>query len=300
MIELLGIEKRIKGAVTERDIEILKNLAKYRYLTTQDVKRLVFRENVNTLRTQVRLKFLSSLGLVNRLMQFNSSGSRKAFAYFLSQQGAEYLLENNEDVTPSFGKYAHNVKYLHLQHCLDISGFWVTLSLALEKEAGLELSLFIPDWQVREKALKEGNVLKNKEIWQEVSVPNTTTKLTVYPDAIFVISAKDADGNLLQSKLFALEVDRGTESLEILRKKILAYSFAYNQGKFKKYQGSEDFTVLIQTSSPKRASNLRQALIGLQGEEMVWVTSVENVSDNNLLRKDIWIDAKNRKRTILV
>jgi Replication-relaxation len=304
MIEILSTEKKVKGVLTSRDMEILKALAKYRYLTTQDIRRLLFKENKNTLRTQVRLKFLNSLGLVDRLMQFNRDGSRKAFAYLLSQDGADYLIENNEDVPLSFGKYSHKVKYLQLQHCVDISSFWVTLTLAVEKAvqsveelAKLQLALFIPDWQIREKAL-EGNSLRNKELWQEISVPNAKEKFVIYPDALFLLSAND-EQNKTQSKLCALEVDRGTEGLEILRKKVLAYGFAHKQGKFKKYPGNEDLTILIQCSSEKRAANIRQALIGTQGEELTWITSVVDVSDDTLLLKDIWIDSRGKRRAIL-
>lgn len=295
MIEILSTERKKSFVVTSRDLEVLKNLSRYRFLTVQEVKRLCFSQNINSLRTQQRLKLLYDIQLISRLMAFRDNGSRQGYIYTLSPEGRNYLAANNEDVPVS--SFNNPVKYLYLQHCVDVSKFWVDLTLAVQKVEGLTLSLFAPDWQIRAQS-QETNSLKNRELYQEISVSNSKEKFVVFPDGLFILSAKDEEGKT-HNKLFALEIDRGTESLQVIQRKIISYVFARQQNKFGKYPGHDDLTILIQCSSEKRASNIRNCLVGIQGNDLAWVTNVQSVSDDTLLLKPIWIDSRGKRRAIL-
>jgi hypothetical protein len=290
--------------ITPRDVHILKVLSKYRYLTTNDLKRLCFAANKNTLRTQQRLKLLTDVGLVDRMMQFHDDGRRKAFCFFLSEFGYTYLQENGHDVPSYVSKRAGKVKYVFLQHTLDVVSFWITLELSLQRITDVEIVLtFIPDFEIRQDALlkesKQSIRTKDRELYQEVIAPHSKHKFVVYPDALFTLTAKHGDEE--QTKMFALEIDRGSETLETIRQKIIAYDLALKQGKLKKYGDVNDknFAVLVQTNSAKRASNLREGLIGTSGEHLVWITSVQEVTDDSLLLKPIWTDARGKRKAIL-
>ncbi len=119
------------------------------------------------------------------------------------------------------------------EHHLAIVETWVTV-------AGLEdvtVERALPDWELREQF--------------------STAELRVVPDLFLLVRASG------QSHVVAVEVDRGTESLAVLTRKLEAYRSLWGQppGLF----GHEQFGIAVACYAPSRRPTLAAAL------KKVWV-----------------------------
>ena len=89
-------------------------------------------------------------------------------------------------------------------------------------------------------------------------------------------------------RLFFMEIDRGTEELTKIKDKVIGYNLYREQKMFSKYSKFPDFTVLFQTSSEKRAANMREYLSDVKGSELVWVTDYTILNEASILQGKIW------------
>lgn len=114
------------------------------------------------------------------------------------------------------------------EHHLSIVRTWVTLA-GLD---GLELERALPDWEIREQF--------------------GVAEIQVVPDLLLVVRAGE------HRHAVAVEVDRGTESLAVLNRKLEAYRSLWGQppGLF----GYEQFGVALVCAEPSRRSQLAAAL----------------------------------------
>lgn len=281
--------------ITERDIEILKAVNRCRYLKVEQVKRLVFPENKSKQSCQKRLKYLYHGKFLGRIVPFVQPGhGGESTAYFLDKNGAELLIENGEEIY-SYTK-SGKVKHIFLQHALDLSEFRINLELSLKDNAfkNLYLRQFIADFEVKSNAEKLTGMSKYK-LWSQLSHPVNHQKYVVYPDSKIVLKVKEKD----IQRLFFLEIDRGTESLNVIRDKVIGYNLYRNAKVFQKFGKFDGFRVLFQTSSEKRAKNMRKALTDLEGEDLVWITDVSKVNEGSVLKEPIWINEKWEYKQIL-
>lgn len=129
--------------------------------------------------------------------------------------------------------------------------------------------------------------------------PRTGRSYEVYPDSLILLQGR---GEFAEHKeLFLLEVDRGTMDLARLRRKVIGYHLYRELGVFRqKAKALLGFTVLIQTTSPKRARNMRAAFEGVEGADLVWITDRGAVQAETVLSKAIWTDQAGRERSILL
>ncbi len=285
-------------ALTSRDISVMKFIAKSRYLSTGQVKRLCFADNVNNLRTQQRLKLLHDAGLISRAMTYSDQGLKQAYAYYLTSTGAEYLRDECGQDNITIPRKNH-FKHLFLQHSLGISEFFVNLHLAVQQEENLFLEQFIADFELKKRIREQHtNSLKEREIYREFIYQGK--KFTLLPDALFVLADTDPETSAQDKKLFLVEIDRSTESIQkVLVERCLAYHLAYKHQAFADYSAGSDFTILIQTTNERRRNNIQSALIGVPGAELVWTTAFPLVSPESLLTGKIWIDWQGQGRAIL-
>ena len=89
----------------------------------------------------------------------------------------------------------------------------------------------------------------------------------IEPDALFAIG----------SRVYALEADRGTESLEtVIRGKILAYRAIVSEGIIDEHMGIDNLTVLVVTTSEQRMENMKAlvASIARNGKSPMFAFSV--------------------------
>jgi hypothetical protein len=158
--------------------------------------------------------------------------------YRLGPRGKAHLAEQ--------GVAAGRVPRGGLEHHLAIVESWIAL-------AGLEwlkLERALPDWELREQF--------------------TTAELQVVPDLFLLVRADD------RRHAVAVEVDRGTESLGVLNRKLEAYRSLWGQppGLF----GYEQFGIGLVCCMPARRSQLSAALKKAWGVPHVLWTGYEDPS----------------------
>jgi hypothetical protein len=263
------------GVVTDRDLDIVATVLRYRFSPTSELSRLVGgHQDVNL----KRLRNLWEWGYVNR---FAFPGIRKhsEFIYYLdSTKAFDILLEHGrvpeihvqmaEDVRLNReADYAGAVlrgQYMKLgfvQHSLMISRLHFMLEMANRSSRG---KVDLASWQ--QGAELRGNKVdvpeirsrriegSNEYVWVEHDVK--TTRLPVEPDALFSLRFADRP----QPVHFCYEADRGTMPPADMLKKLRAYyHFIKRQQKHKEAFGVHPIrAVLIETTDELRARKLME------------------------------------------
>jgi len=287
-------ESDVNFSLTKRDVETLKALNRFRYLRTGQIKRLLFGENRTVQSTRRRLKLLFHNKFIGRVMPLMRVGeSSGEVAYFLDKAGMEVLQgEEIEVVSPKIGQVRHQF----LEHALDISEFRIHLELNLKENLKVNLKRFTADFELKSH-LQKATGKKRYKLFDEVLHRLSKRLYTVYPDALIILSGTGKFENY--KKLLFLEIDRGTEGLSVIKDKVIGYHLYQQKKVFQKYGKVSDFTVLIQTSSPRRAENIRTELASITGAELVWVSDVLKVNEASILTKAIWQDHEMNYKSIL-
>ncbi|WP_169742981.1 replication-relaxation family protein [Desulfobacter vibrioformis] len=281
--------------LTERDLAILLVLNRYRYLRTGQVKRLIFSDNSTLQSTRRRLRCLFHNAYIGVITPFVKTGQGSGeSAYYLEKSGMNLLEEYGETVR-AFSK-SGNVRHFFLNHALDLSEFHLLLELALRNHPKIHLRRFVCDYEVKSHLNSEkGN--KAFALYDEVTHPVSRRSYVVHPDALIILQGK---GELEKyQKLYFLEIDRGTERLEIVRNKVIGYNTYLQKRIFTKYGKFDGFQVLIQTNSEKRAENIRKSLTDQEGAEFVWVTDVGKINEKSILNEAVWVDHEWQLRSVL-
>lgn len=206
--------------ITERDITILRQLVRLRFLNTYQIESIVPYNGKTQINTVVRrrMRMLEKEGLVKSFRP----DAYKPKIYHLSDQGVEWCRKY-------FG--IEEIKFYRrtalVPHILKIVDLYVSL-FELQRE-GFALEKFITDFSVKIR----GSDFK--------------------PDCFFSVN-KD------KRSLGFVEIDMGTESLKrIIKTKLLNYEDLYKSNTFQDKYGLFP-TVYFFTNSNERAENLRLRL----------------------------------------
>lgn len=277
---------------TQRDVEVVMDIYKYRYLKSSQIRALHFPSLQTTNR---RLRSLCQ----NDLIRFFIIPNIPERIYQISRTGAHIVAEQlGVDVNELlWSKNTHCPKdYYFMRHFLAVNQFRIELTKACQS-SNLELLGFIPEYFGTKH--QSGKVTKYiKDFVFDVQMPSENISHT--PDAVFALMK----GN--KPALFFLEVDRGTEVLTNPEKgflKMIRFYFNYAQSnKFKSYEQDfkcsdiKVFRVLIVTTTSKRLENMRQAVCNMNDSsanilKFIWLTSEGEIYTNKLFQR-IWKSLK--------
>ncbi len=218
----------------ERDVELLRLLADYRFLDTYQIASLQPRGLRNLRR---RLQYLFHAGLVDRPpRQHDFLKPPMPLVYGLANKGADTLAEVLEIDRGKIDWQTKNREagLPYIDHTLMISRFRATLTLALNSLGDTCMTT----WQEGPR-LKAGVKFKGQ-------------RLAVVPDGFFTIEHKGQDHH------FFLEADRSTMTNGRFFRKLRAYWLWWKAGGHKRKFGIPRFRVLTVTTSEKRKENLRK------------------------------------------
>jgi hypothetical protein len=242
------------NTLTERDIAVLLDVYKYRYLSVPQVEALHFpspRTAYRRLQALIAGKYLKSFNV--------PSISNRVF--YLDKYGAE-VVAGEMQVTLDDLKWNRATQapkdYYFLRHFLAINDFRINLTLACQRNP-ISLLGFIPEY-IGEKTSK-GNVKKylRDNVCDAV---NVRRNISHTPDAAFAL---EKDG---KAALFFVEIDRGSEVVgdpeKGVLKAIVFYMNYWTAGKFSRYEkdfGREfkAFRALFVTNSARRLEHMRAA-----------------------------------------
>lgn len=273
----------------ERDLEIIKAVWEYRFLTTDHIRAMVpgtRRKIYERLRKLYHRRYLNRLFFTPALY---TGGSQKAI-YALDKRGADILVEEagipREAVKWSATSMEFKERYL--RHALMISNFRVILACALAEVPDVELFFW-----------KQGNDLKEIIYAKE---GGKRVRYSVVPDAFFGIhDHRQAPGR--QDAYFFLECDRSTMTNDRYLKKMRGY---WHYGRQKKHEERYDissFRVLTLTLTEQRENNLvrvtKKADDRQVGSPMFWFTNEKKIDLEHpaSILAPIWQTPKDGKRS---
>jgi len=271
-------------SITERDLEIIVTLYKYRYLKTSQIQQLYFPS------AQTANRRMRSL-IDQKLVKHFSVPNVPERIYFLSQRGAKVVADQLDTTLEEmlWSKHTSAPKdYYFMQHFLATNQFRIDVTKNCD-DTGLELLGFIPEYYGSKTST--GRIRKHiTDFALDISNPND--KINHTPDAVFALQKE------ITPALFFLEIDRGTEVLSNPEKgflKMLRYYLGYAKaGKYKSYQQEFNcgalswFRLLIVTSSDQRLDNMRQTATDYfktvtKALRYFWVTTFQKTESGNPL-----------------
>lgn len=246
--------------LTERDIEIVRKVARHRFLRSTHISRLVEGPHKKICE---RLTLLFHAGYLDRpraQLEYNVRGGGSTHCvYALGNRGARLLKERDslERSNIDWARKNPETRRQFLMHTLAIADFRVALAIACRTRP--DLKVLGPD-ELLNCAPAATRQDRNPWSWRvRVANAGRISDIGVRPDYVFALILPDG-----RRRPFAVECDRGTMPIErtsfeqtsILRK-VLAYETSRKQGLLNLRFGWKNFRVLVCTSSRERVDNMR-------------------------------------------
>jgi hypothetical protein len=232
---------KIKDALTDRDLAVLRDVAKFRLLTTKQIQRLHFDTVHRTPvaaaracnRTLARLRDAGVLRALDRRIGGVRAGSA-GFVWYAGPAGERLLQTLEHGVVASRHNYQEPTRHF-VEHTLAIAELAVqTIETA---RAG--------DLEVLELQTEPAS-------WQKSLSPVGTVQ-TLKPDLLLVTAAGDYENHWL------IEADLATEHLPVILRQCAAYEAFRATGRYQALHGLFP-AVLWVTPTQARAASVRAAV----------------------------------------
>jgi hypothetical protein len=264
------------GVITERDLDLIEAILRYRFSPTSELVRLVGgNEDV----TQRRLRRLWEANLINRFA-FPGFRTYSEFIYYLDSTDTLNLLVQHERLPEVHPQMQEEIRLNREAHYANaaVSGQHMKLgflkhSLMISRlHYMLEMSSRNPESDVQLAAWRQGAELRgnkvnvpelrsrrvegsNEYVWEEL---DRTFRLPVEPDALFSLRFGERPADQLSH--FCYEADRGSMPMADMLKKFRAYyHFIKRQQLHTKAFGVHPIrAVLIETTTEARARKLTE------------------------------------------
>jgi len=286
--------------ITERDRSVLRSLAEYRLLTSEQIERLHFRSAQTTLR---RMRRLEAAGLVVRrrsdavptqIITLTALGKTKLVG--AAKPGVDTTIERRRVATLP-GTY-------FLRHQLELNDFRIAVALSAGQRPDVELLSVIADTDrtaaapaAQPRALLAETVVFGGE---------PAERLTHTPDLAFAMRRGE------RQAFFLVEVDRGTEVVGDPKRGVGLFvrfylralvSGAFNglRARLGLPDGVRGFRVIVVTTSAARVQAIRERWGTMPVEHemakrFIWLSTREALYTSNLLEHD-WVSLDPRDET---
>lgn len=267
--------------ITERDVEILKTAAAFRFVSGEQIERLIFTKGEKgergRTRSPARLRKMFDNGLLGRV-RWPFHAITLPMVYYLQQEGADFLtlgLGIDEDrirtLTKTEKKPVISRSLLFLSHTLAINDFRIGVTLACERK-GLALVTWLNEYELGRD-------------YAEIEYEGKRRKQAVQPDGYFVVR----DGQT--PRHFFLEMDMGTTPPLRWSYKVLGlYEYRF-RGKYTERFGTKDLRVLCVTQSESRKNRLiewTKVAVPERWQFLFWFTTQDRVRVASVLTEPIW------------
>jgi len=242
--------------VTERDRAILRSVADYRFLTTEQLQRLHFPSSQTALR---RLRRLESAGLVNR----ERSDALPTHAVTLTPLGTSALRSGDVPSADGDTRRGRTVRLpgaYFLKHLVEVNDFRIALETDARQRRDLELLDVLAD---TDRVTAGAATQPRPALAESVTFEGDRGERIAHtPDLAFALRR---DG---RQALFLVEIDRGTEVVgdpkrgvgrfvRFYLRALLTGAFAGLGAKLGGRDGFKSFRVLVVTTSAARVEAIR-------------------------------------------
>jgi DNA-binding Lrp family transcriptional regulator len=278
--------------LTERDLEILRQVARHRFLDSRQISLLVGGSTQQVLR---RLQRLFHHGYLDRpraqVRYFSEDGSRP-MVYALASAGARAIAVGG----PRRPRYDNrNLKQLYMQHTLQVSDVMVAFTRASRDAKSPRLLLeedLAPD-KSPSKAFQWAVTVKHG---------SESKRVGTFPDRIFALESPANHERVF----YFVEADRATMPVfrrslnqSSIWRKLLAYEATWSQKIHESRFGTKRFRVLFVTTSQERMDHLVAACSKLpRGHGLFLFTTVESMCGKSNVLTLPWRTGSNKSECI--
>ncbi|PPQ17844.1 hypothetical protein CV770_18695 [Bradyrhizobium sp. AC87j1] len=285
--------------ITDGDVLILGQLARYRFLRSAHIAALVDR---SLDRTNDRLCRLYHAGYVDRpraqLDYYPTSGSTP-MVYALGDLGAQLLSERGaEFANLEWSRKNREAGRPFIEHQLEIVEFHIALERSTRGRS--DVRLIHPEEIIASSPERTRKKRNPFALRATISQSERAHDLAVVPDLVFGLMFPDGS-----RRCFMVEIDRGTMPISrsdfrqtSFERKMHAYLTAYGQGEHTKHFGWKTFRVLVVTTNQQRTRSMIERLQQLNVQESpgpsLFLFSLANELQRNDPFTHFWQDGSGR------
>jgi len=268
--------------VTDRDIEILRAVARYYVLTRADIQRLCFPKDKTGRATRRRLQALVSAGLLNRTPTpiFNPQGGTAWPAYYPSNRGLDFLAEHLDDER-FLGVSSRRPETYHLLHWLAVTQTHIAFDRAIDRQDAVRCEGWLNEWDTVNPQEPQP-----ERRYRHYTVLRERPRLVCVPDAAFLLAVG------AHSKVFYLEQDRATIGIrQFVARKTPGYAALSKRNGHRRHFPQvtvDSFTVIAVTPTPRRRDALRKALRGKSGADLWKFAPQTNLAPEAFLHNPVF------------
>ncbi|RQV95825.1 hypothetical protein EH221_05725 [bacterium] len=264
--------------ITDRDTEIVKIVADFRFATVKQVALMV---NANDQTTRIRMYLLWQNKFLDRLNLpvFVGEGSPPS-VYVIGPRGKRLLAENLGVDPNGIVKVDCSRNYFFLlNHTLRRNDFRAVLYAACRERPDLKFLFWKQDKDVGDSIRIEYGRYGNLK------------RVPLVPDGFFGIQTPS-------ERIYAyVEIDQGTIGHKKFLEKQRGYFKWWLQGKHLQKYGEKNFRILTVTTNPRRMANLVYTTLRVkdskEGSGFFWFTTFDQINPESPLKifDPIWIRA---------
>lgn len=291
--------------LTERDVEIIRLVARHRFLRSTHISQLLDAAHKKVLE---RLSPLFHAGFLDRpraQLEYHVYGEHRnpPIVYALGNRGAK-LLQENGSVASASSDWA--TKNLHagrqfLMHALAVADVHTALVVACRRRPGISLQQAEDLLATLSDAVR---IERNPWSWRtQVRHDGASVETAVLPDYVFALVFPDQT-----RRAFLVECDRGTMPIErtslaqtSMLRKFLGYAAGRQQRIHTARFGWKTFRVLVITASVERADNMRaliQRTSQLKNSPLFFFAEHASLARGDALAHP-WLDAHGATHTLI-
>lgn len=268
--------------ITKRDVRILQMVEAYRFVSREQIERLIFTktekdEKTKKTRCPIRLRKMFDNQLLGRV-RWPFHAVTLPMVYYLGREGANLLalklgIERNKitTLTKSEKRPAISRSLLFLAHTLAINDFRIDVNLACQKGEARLLE-WLNEYELGREYVK-------------INHKGRKRRKAVQPDGYFAISQNGREAH------FFLEMDMETTPSKRWAPKVLGlYEYRY-RGKYTERFDTKSLRVLCVTPSESRKELLMEwtaKVIPERWQPLFWFTTQDEVEAQTVLTEPIW------------
>jgi len=278
--------------LTQRDFEILRQVARHRFLDSQQITLLIEGSPQQVLRRLQRLFHHGYLDRPHAQVRYFSEDGSRPMVYALASAGARAI------AVPGQRRHRYdnrNLKQLYMQHTLQVSDVMVAFTRATRSAKAPRLLLeedLAPD-KSPSKAFQWAATVKHR---------NESKRVGIFPDRVFALESP----NQTERIFYFVEADRATMpitrrslSQSSIIRKLLAYEATWSQKIHESRFGTKRFRVLFVTTTPERVDHLVTACSKLpRGQGLFLFTSIQSLREAPNILTHPWNTVSGKKELV--
>ena len=277
--------------LTTRDLDIIREVARHRFLSSPQITALVEGAPAQILR---RLQCLFHAGYLDRprcQLDYYHAGGSRAMVYGLGSKGAGVLRQKLDLPFSRMDWDTKNrrVRRIFLEHSLMTAEIMIAFELAC-RASEARVKFILPEDVSRSPAASPSK----RQPWHQWRTNLDGKPQTLIPDGVFVLEyAAEPEGK--NRRLCFVEADRGTMPLvrsrgsaSCIQRKLRLYTHLWKSGRFAESTGVSRIQVWIVTESPGRATNMKQAFASLPaGKGLFHFTTLGELKNPGISLSDL-------------